>query len=95
MTAKKAQTSTMILLVVPLGFSMGTELLKTIPHSSHTDFPMVKVGPPGSGRQDTEPVTVKTSGRAFDDRYRPRDEKAADWSSPSIKDTMIAGLLII
>lgn len=51
MTAKKAQTRTMILLVVPFGFSMGTELLKTIPHSSHTDFPMVKVGPPGS-RED-------------------------------------------
>ena len=49
MTAKKAQTSTMILLVVPLGFSMGTELLNTMPHSSHTDLPMVKVGPPGSG----------------------------------------------
>ena len=51
MTAKKAQTKTMILLVVPFGFSMGTELLKTIPHSSHTDFPIVKVGPPGS-RED-------------------------------------------
>ena len=48
MTAKKAHTRTMILLVVPLGFSMGTELLKTMPHRSHTDFPMVKVGPPGS-----------------------------------------------
>lgn len=53
MTAKKAQTRTMILLVVPFGFSMGTELLKTIPHSSHTDFPIVKVGPPGS-RDDKE-----------------------------------------
>lgn len=53
MTAKKAQTKTMILLVVPFGFSMGTELLKTIPHSSHTDFPIVKVGPPGSIRQDS------------------------------------------
>lgn len=41
--------STMILLVVPLGFSMGTELLKTRAHSSHTDLPMVKVGPPGPG----------------------------------------------
>lgn len=48
MTAKKAQTSTMILLVVPLGFSIGTELLKTIPHRSQTDFPIVNVGPPGS-----------------------------------------------
>lgn len=52
MTAKKAQTRTMILLVVPLGFSMGTELLKTMPHSSHTDFPMVNVGPPGA--EETE-----------------------------------------
>lgn len=56
MTAKKAQTRTMILLVVPFGFSMGTELLKTIPHSSHTDFPIVKVGPPGSSRQDLASV---------------------------------------
>lgn len=48
MTAKKAQTRTIILLVVPLGFSIGTELLKTIPHRSQTDFPMVKVGPPGA-----------------------------------------------
>ena len=56
MTAKKAQTSTMILLVVPFGFSMGTELLKTMPHSSHTDLPMVNVGPPGAegGRGDGE-----------------------------------------
>lgn len=48
MTAKKAQTRTMILLVVPLGFSTGTELLKTMPHSNHTDFPMVNLGPPGA-----------------------------------------------
>lgn len=52
MTAKKAQTRTMILLVVPFGFSMGTELLKTMPHSNHTDFPMVKVGPPGAEETD-------------------------------------------
>lgn len=51
MTAKKAQTRTIILLVVPLGFSIGTELLKTIPHRSQTDFPMVKVGPPGAIRE--------------------------------------------
>lgn len=51
MTAKKAQTRTMILLVVPLGFSMGTELLKTMPHRSQTDFPMVNVGPPGAGKE--------------------------------------------
>ena len=50
MTAKKAQISTMILLVVPLGFSTGTELLKTMAHSNHTDFPMVKVEPPVSVR---------------------------------------------
>lgn len=48
MTAKKAQISTMILLVVPLGFSTGTELLKTMAHKSHTDFPIVKVEPPAS-----------------------------------------------
>lgn len=52
MTAKKAQISTMILLVVPLGFSTGTELLKTMAHNSHTDFPMVKVEPPASGQND-------------------------------------------
>lgn len=52
MTAKKAQISTMILLVVPLGFSTGTELLKTMAHKSHTDFPIVKVEPPASGQND-------------------------------------------
>lgn len=51
MTAKKAQISTMILLVVPLGFSTGTELLKTMAHKSHTDFPIVKVEPPASDRE--------------------------------------------
>lgn len=60
MTAKKAQTRTMILLVVPLGFSTGTELLKTMPHSSHTDFPMVNLGPPGAeevrGQTGLEPA---------------------------------------
>lgn len=54
MTAKKAQTNTIILLVVPLGFSIGTELLKTIPHRSQTDFPIVNVGPPGSVWRDIE-----------------------------------------
>lgn len=54
MTAKKAQISTMILLVVPLGFSTGTELLKTMAHKSHTDFPIVKVDPPASGENDDE-----------------------------------------
>lgn len=49
MTAKKAHTDTMILLVVPLGFCTGTELLNTRPQSSHTALPMVKEGPPGSG----------------------------------------------
>lgn len=47
MTAKKAHTRTMILLVVPRGFSTGTELLNTRAHSSQMDFPMVKVEPPG------------------------------------------------
>lgn len=48
MTAKKAQTDTIILLVVPLGFCTGTELLNTKPQSNHTAFPMVKDGPWGS-----------------------------------------------
>lgn len=38
----------MILLVVPRGFSTGTELLKTSAHSSQTDFPMVNLDPPDS-----------------------------------------------
>lgn len=43
----------MILLVVPRGFSTGTELLNTRAHSSQMDFPMVKVEPPGPvGGQD-------------------------------------------
>lgn len=54
MTAKKAQISTMILLVVPLGFSTGTELLKTMAHKSQTDFPIVKVDPPASVQKDKE-----------------------------------------
>ena len=41
----------MILLVVPRGFSTGTELLKTSAHSSHTDFPMVNLDPPDSERE--------------------------------------------
>ena len=50
MTAKKAHTDTMNLLVVPRGFCTGTELLKTRPHSSQMALPMVKEGPPGSER---------------------------------------------
>lgn len=42
----------MILLVVPLGFSTGTELLKTSAHNSHTDFPMVNLDPPDSERKE-------------------------------------------
>jgi len=52
MTAKKAQISTMILLVVPRGFSTGTELLKTMAHKSQTDFPIVKVDPPASAQSN-------------------------------------------
>lgn len=48
MTAKKAHTDTMILLVVPLGFWTGTELLNTRPQRSHIAFPMVKEGPWGA-----------------------------------------------
>ena len=54
MTAKKAHTDTMNLLVVPFGFCTGTELLKTRPHSSHTALPMVKEGPWGSEREGAE-----------------------------------------
>lgn len=38
----------MILLVVPRGFSTGTELLKTSAHRSQTDLPMVNLEPPDS-----------------------------------------------
>lgn len=44
------ETITIILLVVPLGFSTGTELLNTSAHNSHTDFPMVNLDPPDSVR---------------------------------------------
>lgn len=47
----------MILLVVPLGFSTGTELLKTRAQSSQTDFPMVNLDPPDSEKQ-TDRQTV-------------------------------------
>jgi len=48
MTAKKAHTDTMILLVVPLGFWTGTELLNTRPQRSQIAFPIVKEGPWGA-----------------------------------------------
>lgn len=54
MTAKKAQTDTIILLVVPLGFCTGTELLKTRPQSSQMAFPIVNEGPPGSEDRENE-----------------------------------------
>lgn len=54
MTAKKAHTDTMILLVVPLGFCTGTELLKTRPHSNQMAFPMVKDGPCGSEEETAD-----------------------------------------
>ena len=63
MTAKKAQISTMILLVVPLGFSTGTELLKTMAHKSHTDFPIVKVDPPASAHNDGGKKRVRNKER--------------------------------
>lgn len=50
MTAKKAHTDTMNLLVVPFGFCTGTELLNTRPHNSHMALPMVNDGPCGSER---------------------------------------------
>ena len=60
MTAKKAQTSTMILLVVPLGFSTGTELLKTKAQSSQMDLPMVNLEPPAPGDGDRDGGTSGT-----------------------------------
>lgn len=54
MTAKKAHTDTMNLLVVPFGFCTGTELLNTRPHSSHMALPMVNDGPCGSVRERAE-----------------------------------------
>lgn len=62
MTAKKAHTETMILLVVPLGFCTGTELLNTRPHSNQIALPMVKEGPPGS--RMTKKQVMKTLGQA-------------------------------
>lgn len=75
MTAKKAQISTMILLVVPLGFSTGTELLKTMAHKSHTDFPIVKVDPPASvqsyrGEKDREINKCNEQQQYFSSRQR-------------------------
>lgn len=57
---------TMILLVVPLGFSTGTELLKTSAHNSQTDFPMVNFDPPDSERtRETEcDEEIQYSGEA-------------------------------
>ncbi len=60
MTAKKAHTDTMNLLVVPFGFCTGTELLNTRPHSSHMALPMVNDGPCGSERQVKEQREKKT-----------------------------------
>lgn len=50
---------TMILLVVPRGFSTGTELLKTSAHNSQTDFPMVNLDPPVSERERRTPNKVR------------------------------------
>ena len=64
MTAKKAHTNTMILLVVPRGFSTGTELLNTRAQSSQMDFPMVKVEPPGPAggqEEDMDPTSLLLS----------------------------------
>lgn len=68
MTAKKAHTDTMILLVVPLGFCTGTELLNTSPHSSQIALPMVKEGPPGSRvieKHESHSEHLKVSGLHF------------------------------
>lgn len=51
MKRKDSDGITMILLVVPRGFSTGTELLKTSAHNSQTDFPMVNLDPPVSERE--------------------------------------------
>jgi len=49
----------MILLVVPLGFSTGTELLKTSAQRSQIDFPIVNVEPPASDREKKEKQRMK------------------------------------
>lgn len=46
----------MILLVVPRGFSTGTELLKTSAHRSQTDLPMVNLEPPDSETKKKQQV---------------------------------------
>src|SRR4029434_3403187 len=79
MTAKKAHTDTMILLVVPLGFCTGTELLKTRPHSSQMAFPMVKEGPPAS-EEGTEHPQKRGKGETKErervtDRERERERE--------------------
>lgn len=58
MTAKKAHTDTMILLVVPLGFWTGTELLNTRPQRSHIAFPMVKEGPWGAANDRRDVLSI-------------------------------------
>lgn len=71
MTAKKAHTDTMNLLVVPLGFCTGTELLKTRPQSNHMAFPMVNDGPCGSRK----PVRDEKSNTKEKSRKRKHDEE--------------------
>lgn len=64
-------------------------------------LPDCEGGPPGIWPQGTELLAVRTGRDQFDDRYWPQnkavtqlwEEKPADWSSQSIEDTMITGLL--
>lgn len=69
MTAKKAQTDTIILLVVPLGFCTGTELLKTRPQSSQMAFPIVNEGPPGSEDRENEKEWVSKKKKERNNIY--------------------------
>lgn len=68
----------MILLVVPLGFSTGTELLKTSAHSSHTDFPMVNLDPPDSVQGWWGKNKGNHSSR---ERHKATMRRSHDWMS--------------
>lgn len=72
MTAKNAQMSTMILLVVPLGFSTGTELLNTKAQSSQIDFPMVNFDPPAPAKHHGMASVPSTTGTDASQLCKPQ-----------------------
>lgn len=82
MTAKKAHTDTIILLVVPLGFCTGTELLKTRPQSSHMAFPIVNEGPPGS--EDREDEKEWAAERKKQDHTYKENPREKEWEMETI-----------